>query len=161
MLPGDFCTSITLDNGILRQSVASGEEVPASEALSLAAGVEAVFLTAVLESRRLDWIRDRRKLWGEVAGLLDQLCCLWSGIDSDDSQIQWLCARLERLRGLSNEQVALYSVTTSERLRHAADRGTSIEKSSRVEPNGYSNDQSSPAHVYRCQLPQGTLAAGI
>jgi hypothetical protein len=41
-------------NGLLRQSVASGEAVPIGEILSLATAVQAISLTARMESRRRD-----------------------------------------------------------------------------------------------------------
>jgi hypothetical protein len=38
----DFSSSILLDAGLLRQSIASGEAVPAAEVISLAAAIEAI-----------------------------------------------------------------------------------------------------------------------
>jgi hypothetical protein len=58
-------------------------------------------------------------------------------------------SRLEYFCGIAEDRREMFAVTTAERLRHASDRGAAIEKSTPIEPNGFRNDQSSPAHVYR------------
>lgn len=150
MLPGDFCIGITLDCHLLRTDAASGRPVPASEALSLAAAVQAIYLTATMESRRLQRVKACHELWTEIARLFDELCSAWVGADSDDPQIQWLCGRLEHFRTLAIDRTQLYEIRASERRRHALcreDAAQSFGQRNESTPTGWC-DQSSPAHVY-------------
>ena len=159
----DFAPSVSLDNALLRQSVVSGEVIPAGEILSLAATAQAIFISVTLESRALAHVKDRHRVWAEAAGLFAELCACWTDVDStessgsvDDMQIHWLSHRLRHFRDLALEQTRLYSISETERRRHARDRGASVESfgvRSEITPNGYS-DQSSPAHVYHYSLPR-------
>jgi hypothetical protein len=143
--------AISLDSSLLHQSVASGKESPVDEILSLASGVQALFIVVTLASRELAHIEDRRALWAEVADLYDELCLLWSDPGSDDPRIKWLTGKLRDLRALAQDEARIYEIRPSERKRHAMcreDDVSTFRQRNESVPDGY-RDQSSPAHVYQ------------
>jgi hypothetical protein len=142
--------AISLDNNLLRSSIASGQEVPLDEILSLASGSLTLYLTAVLESRALPHVKDRRLLWAEVASFFDELAGVWDESGPDDPRIKWLTGKLRDLRTLAQEQVSLYSVTSRERKKHAKNRedGVLTYGQRNCEEAADYRDQSSPAHIY-------------
>jgi hypothetical protein len=73
----DFAFSVSLDCGLLRQSIAAGEQIPPAEILSLAAAVEALYISTTLESRQLGDIAKCYQLWREIAALFAELCDSW------------------------------------------------------------------------------------
>lgn len=75
------------DNAMLTESILCGEKAELSEALSLAAMAESLYITVTLESRELGKIADCRRLWVEIARLYDELCGAWTKVDSLDSSI--------------------------------------------------------------------------
>ena len=137
----------------MHESIASGKEIPVDEILSLASGVQALFLVVTLESRALAHVEDRRLIWAEVADLFDELCLLWADAGSDDPRIRWLIQRLEQCRELAQDQTQLYQIRPSERRRHALCREAAIKaygvrgERNESRPDGW-RDQSTPAHVY-------------
>ena len=153
--------AISLDNNLLHESVALGKESPVDEILSLASGVQALFIVVTLASRELAHIEDRRELWSEVADLFDELCSLWADAGSDDPRIRWLVQRLAQCQELALEEARIYGVRPSERRRHAMCReatprsygvhGVHDDRNEST-PDGW-RDQSTPQHVYHCSLP--------
>jgi hypothetical protein len=115
----DFGLSISLDCGLLRASLAAGEDVPAVEILSLAAAAEAIYLSATLESRRMERVKDCHTLWTETAQLFGDLYDSWGGVQSDDPSIIWLRSRLEHYRELAADRLSLFSITEADRLEFA------------------------------------------
>jgi hypothetical protein len=104
----DFALSICLDNALLATSVTAGEAVPPSEILSLAAGAQAIFITATLESRAFDRVHDHFMLWSELSQLFAELCDSWTNVQSSDPDITWLRGRLEHFRDLCCDRTELY-----------------------------------------------------
>jgi hypothetical protein len=148
--------ALLLDNGALRSSVASREEVHLDEILSLASGIQALFLTTVLASRELGLIKERRELWIGTTSLFDELAGVWDGSGSDDPRLQWLIGKLRDFRTLVHDETQIYEIRPSERRRHALTReaaartyGVHGEHGERNEstPDGY-RDQSTPQHIY-------------
>jgi hypothetical protein len=126
--------------------------------LSLAAAVEAVFISATLESRGLARVKDCQALWTGVAQLFGELVQVWTDLDSDDPSINWLRARLEHFRTRAQDQTELYKVSEKERQRHAKNRGSAIESfgvRNGSEAAGYSSE-GRQGHVYSYSLPKAT-----
>jgi hypothetical protein len=107
------------DNAMLSESIICGEKAELSEALSLVAMAESLYVTATLESRALGKIADCRQLWVEVAELFGELCDSWTDVKSGDPSVEWLRGRLRRLLELSADRCELYSITEKERRAHA------------------------------------------
>jgi hypothetical protein len=123
----DLNPSVRVDSALLRQTVASGEKIQLGAVLSLAAAVEAIYISAVLHTRELPRVQARQKVWVEVSRLFTELAGTWTGANSGDPPIQWLRDRLEHFRELAIDQSELYVITLRERLRHAKNRGAMIE----------------------------------
>ena len=115
------------DNAMLSESILCGEKVELSEALSLAAMAESLYVTATLESRALGKIADCHQLWIGATELFTELHDSWVGIESGDPSVEWLRGRLRRLLELSADRCELYSITEAERLKHAARRDVELE----------------------------------
>jgi hypothetical protein len=110
------------DNAFLTESIICGEKVELSEAMSLGAMAEPLYITATLESRALGKIADCHQLWSEAAGLFSELCDSWNGIESGEQSIAWLCGRLAHYRSLCEDRRGLYSITEEERSEYAERR---------------------------------------
>ena len=153
--PSEIMPMVRADNAMLRTAAASGEVVAVSRAADLVAAIQATYIVTSVRARELALVQDRRELWDGLAQLFNELCACWSGVGDDDPSIVWLRDRLRHFQSLAHEQVRLYSVSDSERLRHAANRGSSIERHNGSEPNGY-RDESSPCqtHIYSYCLPK-------
>jgi hypothetical protein len=118
----EFAFSLPTDAGLLRAGVSAGEPIDQTEVLSLAAMAQSLFVTATIESRRLDRVEDCRRLWGETARVFEELCSAWAGVQSDDSSVAWLRGRLEHYRSLCVDRVELFSITESARREFAERR---------------------------------------
>jgi hypothetical protein len=118
----DFALSISLDCGILRRSLAAGEQIPPAEILSLASAAEAIFITATLESRQLDRVRDCHQLWSRVAELFGELTQTWVDVTSDDANIVWLRGRLTHFMELALDRMELYQPEGADRKRLVANK---------------------------------------
>jgi hypothetical protein len=152
-------SSARLDNALLRCDVVSGRAVPLPEILSLAGMAEAIFISATCEARSSDRVKDCRTLWAGIAELYAELAEAWVDVSCNENQsILWLRSRLEHFRSVALDRREMFTVTEKERLKHAKDRDADIERSNGSEPNGFRNDQSTPAQIYRCHLLSGTLA---
>jgi hypothetical protein len=125
----DFALSVSLDSGLLRQSIAAGEQIPPAEILSLAAVIEAIYISVTLESRQMDRVRDCYLSWSELAHLLGELCASWTDVASDDPNVVWLRDRLQHYRELARDRVELYSVSESERREFQERRSIEVETS--------------------------------
>jgi hypothetical protein len=125
----DFAFSVSLDNGLLRQSIASGESIPPSEILNLAAAIEAIYISVTLESRQMDRVRDCHLLWSEFAQLLGELCNSWTGVDTDDPSITWLRNRLQHYLELAYDRRELFTVSERERREFQERRSIEVETS--------------------------------
>jgi hypothetical protein len=106
---------LTLDNGLLVQSVSTGEPPDNAELLSLAAAAQALYISAALESRALGRIDACYRLWLETAALFAELCDSWAGVQSTDPGVRWLRGQLAHYRSLCVDRCELYRVTESER----------------------------------------------
>ena len=106
------------DNAMLTESVMCGEKAELSEAMSLAAMVESLYVTATLESRQLGQVDACHRLWADTARLFSELCDAWAGIESDDASIAWLRRRLTHFMELALDRCELYSITESARRVH-------------------------------------------
>jgi hypothetical protein len=125
----DFALSVSLDSGLLRQSIAAGEQIPPAEILSLAAAIQGIYISVTLESRQIDRVRDCYLLWSELAQLLDELCASWTDVASDDPNVVWLRGRLQHYLELARHRVELYSVSESERRKFQERRSIEVETS--------------------------------
>ena len=148
--------AISLDSRLLHESVASGEEIPLDEILSLASGMQALYLTTVLASRELAHVKDRRHMWDKTSAVFNELCACWADAGSDDPRIQWLVQRLGQCQELALEEAQIYGVRPSERRKHAMCREATPrtygvhgvhDDRNELTPDGY-RDQSTPQHVY-------------
>lgn len=125
----DFALSVSLDSGLVRQSIAVGEQISPAEILSLAAAIEAIYISVTLESRQMDRVRDCHLLWSELAQLLGELCASWTDVASDDPNVVWLRGRLQHYLELTRDRVELYSVSESERRKFQERRSIEVETS--------------------------------
>lgn len=105
----DFAFSVKLDCGLLIESLAAGEAVQYSEVLSLAAAVQAIYVTVTLESRQLSRIQQCFELWSETAELLKELCAGWIDVATTEPAVKWLQTQMEHYHGLALDRVELYS----------------------------------------------------
>jgi hypothetical protein len=117
MSPGlqDFGLSVSLDCGLLRASLAAGEEVALPEIMSLAAAAEAIYLSATLESRQMNRVRDCHALWSETARLFEELSTSWADTGCLEPQITWLQSRISHFAELCRDRQELYTITQTER----------------------------------------------
>ena len=74
----EFRSTLPLDNGLLAAAIAAGEPPEHAEILSLAAAVQAIYLSVTLEARELGRIDACYALWHETAGLFTDLCSAWT-----------------------------------------------------------------------------------
>jgi hypothetical protein len=123
----EFAYCLPADAGLLHASVSAGEPIDQTEVLSLAAMAQSLFVTATIESRRLDRVKDCRRLWGETAQVFVELCSAWADVTSNDPNITWLRARLEHYRSLCEDRESLYNVSDRERMTYAANREIGME----------------------------------
>jgi hypothetical protein len=112
-------TACLLTRVCLHASVSAGEPVDQTEVLSLASMAQSLFVTATIESRRLDRVEDCRRLWRETAHLFEELCSTWADVTSNDPNIHWLRGRLVHYRSLCVDRCELYRVTENERRVYA------------------------------------------
>ena len=125
----DFAFSISLDCGLLRQSLAAGETVPPAEILSLAAAVEAIYISVTLESRQLDRVDACHKLWSQAAELFAELTQAWVDVASNDTSIIWLRGRITHFADLASDRAQLYSVNEKDRRKYREGREIGSEYS--------------------------------
>jgi hypothetical protein len=125
----EFAFSLPADAGLLRASVSAGEPIDQTEVLSLAAMAQSLFVTATIESRRLDRVEDCRRLWEETAQVFEELCSVWADMASNDPNIHWLRGRLAHYQSLCRDRELLYSISKAERLTYAANREIETETS--------------------------------
>jgi hypothetical protein len=111
----DLAFALPSDNGLLVSSVIAGEVPEHSEVVNLVAAVQAIYITATLESRELGRVDACHQLWTEVAKLFDELSQAWAQIDSDEGQIVWLRARLIHFASLARDRTELYDISEVER----------------------------------------------
>jgi hypothetical protein len=153
----DFRVSAALDSGLLRADAISGKPIPLTEILSLTSMVQSLFLVTTLVTRQMDRIKDCFSAWTETAETIDRVLAVWEDVRPEDQNISWMLGRIRHFASLAHDRAQLYEVTPSERVRHAKNRdaevGYSYTDRHGVEPAGYSNDQSRPAHIYSCSLP--------
>jgi hypothetical protein len=115
------------DTALLTESIVCGEKAELSEAMSLAAMVESLYITATLESRQLGQVQACFELWAEVARLFDELYVWWIDVRTDDPSIVWLRSRIRHFRELAQDRCELYNVSERERLIYAANREIGLE----------------------------------
>ncbi len=118
-VPSDFCVGITLDNSLLLQDIVTGKPIPLTEVLSLGSAAQTIFITTVLESRKLDRVQDQYLLWRELFGLFNELCKSWADAGSNEESITWLLARLRHFRDLAEDRCAIFSISEKERIAHS------------------------------------------
>jgi hypothetical protein len=85
MTPFDeFGLPVRLDSALLRADVALREAVPGGEVLSLAATAQVISISATLESRSLDRVKDCHALWTRIAELFREQTEAWIGVSCDE-----------------------------------------------------------------------------
>ena len=130
----EFRSTLPLDNGLLAAAIAAGEPPEHAEILSLAAAVQAIYLSVTLEARELGRIDACYALWHETAGLFTDLCSAWTREPAHpDPDIQWLKSRLEHFQSLALDRVELYAVSQADRRQFAE-----------IKDLGFANNPSSP-----------------
>jgi hypothetical protein len=141
---------LRMDNAILAQRVALGEPVPLVEIVEVAAATRALFNSVTLASRDSNLRVDQcLKLWIAARQVFAELCGLWENVPSDDGAILFHRAQLSRLIELAVSREELYTISQSERLKHAgrrADTSESAFDSRSEEPQDWTDSR--PAYVY-------------
>ena len=112
---------------MLCESIICGEKAELSEAMSLAAMAEALYVSVTLESRQLGNVQACFELWTEAARLFSELCDQWTDVQTDDPSIVWLRGRLRRFYELAQDRVSLYSINEAERWKYQARKDTELE----------------------------------
>ena len=146
-----------LNNALLRQSASSGEAIPTGEALSLAAAAEAILISGDAPFPRA-WTGQGspRAVDRNRSTLSPNSATPRADVDVQEENIIWLKRHLVHFRELAHGQVSLYEVSLSERLKHAADRGASIQTTrarahQEPEPDGWQDQRH--GHVYVVHAP--------
>ena len=119
----ELAIGLKLDNALCSSECASGQ-IPRAreEILSLAAAIQAFYVSIALESRSLGRIDACYALWTDAAQLFKELCDAW--IPATDAlkanpDLLWLKARLEHFRALALDRTEIYAVSEGERREFA------------------------------------------
>jgi hypothetical protein len=152
ILTQEFHSSLPLDNGLLIADVKNGVPISEKEIIDVAINARALFVVSALACRELVRIEDCFKLWSETRELIDGLLTGWSEVAAGDHpRVAWLLTELRRLESLCTDRCELYTITTTERLRHVKTRGDACFEYSFTQRNGREpkgEHNSTPAHVY-------------
>jgi hypothetical protein len=148
----EFAFSLPLDNKLLIDDIQNGVPITERDIIDVAINVRSLFVVATLTCRELVRVEDCLELWTETRELIAELLTSWAQVEANDHpQVNWLLTELSHLESLCTDRCELYTITTKERIAHAATRDADIEYSfsqrHEIEPG--QTQSCSPPHVYQ------------
>jgi hypothetical protein len=83
----ELAFGLKIDNALMAQAIAAGEQVTLTQTLELVAAARALFNTVALASRGFDRVQDCYKLWLSTRDQFDQLCRIWDDVPQNGELI--------------------------------------------------------------------------